>query len=266
VLPDAEASGGVAGELLAGGGVGASSGAMPLLGGNAGELSASGNDAGGVAGSGVATGGQSGVAGAAGAAGELQAGAGGAAACETIHVLVNPSADSWIDAAEPQINHGADAQLFVLGGASEQRALFAFALPVPPAGSVFAGATLVLTLAQAPNLGALARVLNAHPLLLAFNEGRVSWLNYGNGASKMWANAGADFAAVFGRGRLRAGDSVLRLEVNLLVAQAYAKQLAGLGLLVRDPQTASVPVSFAFVSREGAAAAGPVLDLEFCPP
>jgi hypothetical protein len=164
------------------------------------------------------------------------------------------------------VTHGTDTRLFVLGGASERRALIAFNLPAAKAGTVLASAALVLTLDQAPNLGASSRTLNVYPLQVTFNAARATWLNYANGASKTWATPGGDFIATFGSGTLHPGDTVLRLDASALVAAAYSSKQSALGLLVRDPQVAAAPVDFAFVSQEGGALARPVLDIERCSP
>jgi hypothetical protein len=178
-----------------------------------------------------------------------------------------PSGDAWIDSAEPQVNHGADTQLFVLGGASEQRALLTFTLPKSKAGDVFRSATLVLTLGQKPNLGAESRVLNVYALTVGFNEGRVTWLNYANGAAKRWATAGGDLSASFGTGTLQAGASSLRLDASALVEAVSSSQNTALDLLVRDAEPAPAePIHFAFVAKEGTADAIPVLDIEYCRP
>jgi hypothetical protein len=263
LLPESAAAGaatsGAAGALVAAGGAGTSSGGSVPAAGRGGALESSGGDAG------ADTAGAAGAAPAAG--GDAQVGgsdAGGASGCSATRVLVSASADTWIDAAEPQVNHGTDTQLFVLGGASERRALIAFNLPAAKAGTVLVSATLVLTLDQAPNLGTSSRTLNVYPLEVAFNETRATWLSYSNGASKTWATPGGDFIATFGTGALGPGDTALRLDASALVAAAYSSKQSALGLLVRDPQV-DAGVNFAFVSMEGVALARPVLDIERCP-
>jgi hypothetical protein len=263
LLPDSDAAGGTnggaAGSLIAAGGAVTSSGGSELAAGQGGDLAPSGNEAGDAAG---------GAAGAQATGGEPQVAgsdSGGAPGCSATHVLVSASGDTWIDAAQPRTTHGSDTQLFVLGGASERRALLAFNLPAAKAGTVFVNAALVLTLDQAPDLGTSSRTLNVYPLEVAFNEARATWLNYANGASKTWTTPGGDFIATFGTGVLHAGDTVLRLDASALVAAAYSSKQNALGLLVRDPEIAAVPVDFAFVSQEGLALARPVLDIERCP-
>jgi hypothetical protein len=254
VLPSSDDPGGGAGILLAGGSAG----------GDVQEVA-------GEAGSQVSSGGQSGGAAAGGASGgDTQAGgfaAGGAANCKFLHALLTPSGDAWIDAAEPQVNHGPDTQLFVLGGASEQRAVLSFTVPKSKTGDVFVSATLVLTLGQKPNLGTASRALNVYTLLVGFNENRVTWLNYSNGAAKRWATAGGDVDVNFGTGTLQAGATSLRLDASALVEPVYSSQKAELDLLVRDATPAPAePVHFAFVAKEGSADASPVLDIEYCRP
>jgi hypothetical protein len=180
---------------------------------------------------------------------------------------VAPSADAWIDAAQPDVNHGSDDQLFVLGGASEQRALLSFTLPAMSGPDVLVGATLVLTLSQPPNLGSGSRLLSVYALSKALKEKQVTWLSYANGAMKMWATPGGDIGSSFGSGELRATDAALYLDVGELVALAYAAQQTELPLLVLDAEAATAtPVSFAFESRKGTPAESPELDLEYCPP
>jgi hypothetical protein len=267
LLPESDAAGaatsGAAGSLIAAAGAGTSSGGSALSAGQGGDLASSGNDAGGDAGD---TAGAAGAAQAAGGDAQVAGSdSGGASGCNATHVLVSASADTWIDAAQPQVTHGTDTQLFVLGGANERRALIAFNLPAAKAVAGLVSAALVLTLDQPPNLGTSSRTLNVYPLEVAFNEARATWLNYANGASKTWATPGGDFSATFGTGALQPGDTGLRLDVSALVAAAYSSKQSALGLLVRDPQVAD-PVNFAFVSQEGVALARPVLDIERCPP
>jgi len=260
VLPLSDAPGGAAGSPISAAASGGSSGAVGgrlELAGEAGAQSA------GAAQGGAAEGG-------AGGAPVQVAGSdsGGAVNCPTSHLLAVPTDDTWVDAAEPQVNHGSDVQLFLLGGASEQRVLLCFALPKLKAGDSFVSATLALTLSQKPNLGTDSRVLDVYALSTAtFKEGRVTWLNYGNGAAKRWATPGGDFGAGFGTGSLQASTSVVRLDASALAAAAYASQQTGLGLLVRDPETSPVEgIHFAFASKEGSAASIPVLDIEYCGP
>lgn len=181
------------------------------------------------------------------------------------HAKVSAAADAWIAAGEPRVNHGDEPQLFVLGGASEERALLSFSLPRASASDVLLSAALVLSLSQAPNLGAGSAVFRVHPLTNVFTESRVTWLNYSNGASHTWATAGGDFGAEFGSAELRAGDAVLRVDITSLVLAVYVASGSELALLVRDERAAGVlPVNFAFTAREGVAAAVPQLDLEYC--
>jgi hypothetical protein len=270
VLPESDAGGGFAGTLLAGaaGAIGGSqatggnAGANGELAGTAGDAAggAAGETAGGAAGETAG-----GAAGSSAAGAAATAGAGGTAGCASVHVVLPATADAWIAAAQPQVNHGSDTQLFVLGGASEQRALLAFSLPAAQAGDTLLAAKLTLTLSQAPNLGAQSRTLNAHSLTQTFNEGRVTWSNYSNGAAHQWATPGGDIGTSFGSGTLTSGAAQLVLDVTALVKAAYSAKQAELGLLVRDPAPAA-PVSFAFVSREGVMTAQPALDLEYCRP
>lgn len=193
------------------------------------------------------------------------AAAGGVANCRTRHVAVPVAADAWIGAAEPQVNHGDEAELLVLGGASEQRALFSFSLPAADASEVLARAALVLTLTQPVDLGAEPAFFNLHSLDVAFVENRVTWLNYGSGGSRKWAMPGGDFGASFGTGELSSSDPALRVDSTALVAAAYARQEAELNLLLREVRVAGAGPVFGFETKEGAVAAIPALDLEFCP-
>jgi len=192
---------------------------------------------------------------------------GGSSGCSSQHVLVVAAADAWIEAANPKTNYGSELQLFVLGGASEQRALFSFSLPAAAAGKPVVAASLVLTFAEAPNLGLGPRFLTVYPLTTAFREGQVTWNNYSNGAAHKWTTQGADFGASSAGGEAKSGDATLRLEATALVKGAYSNQQTSLDLLVRDADaTQAAPVSFVFVSREGAAPGQPFLDLEYCGP
>jgi hypothetical protein len=260
VLPTRDDPGGDAGILIAGGSTGSSSaGASGVqdVGGEAGSLAASGGESGGAASSGASG----------GLALAGSSGAGGAANCKSMHAVLMPSGDAWIDAAEPQVNHGADTQLFVLGGASEQRALFTFTVPKTKAGDVFVSATLVLTLGQKPNLGAASRVLAVYALIVGFNEKQVTWSNHGNGAAKRWATPGGDLSANFGTGTLQAGAISLRLDASALVEPIYSSQKTELDLLVRDAEPAPAdPINFAFVAKDGSADTSPLLDIEYCRP
>jgi hypothetical protein len=175
------------------------------------------------------------------------------------------TADAWIASAAPQVNHGSDTQLFVFGGVSEQRALLTFSLPAPPTGAVLVAAKLALTLSEATNLGAQSRTLNAYALSKSFDEGRVTWSNYGNGASHQWTTPGGDVGSSFGSGLLASGAAQLVLDVSALASAAYSAQQTELGLLIRDPAPGA-PAPSAFVSKEGALTAQPALDLEYCRP
>jgi hypothetical protein len=259
VLPNSNAPGGAGGLLLASGGATAIGGSLPASGGDAQAGGGAGPSAG-------ASGDDAGTGVTAGASSLAGSGAGGAPSCVTTHVFVPPSGDAWIDEAQPDVNHGSDTQLFVLGGASEQRALLSFPIPAASAAQVLARATLVLTLAQPPNLGSGSRVLDVYMLEQPLKENRVTWLNYANGAGKLWTTPGGDVGVTFGSGELHATDATLRLDAGALVTAAYAANQTELGLLVRDDGDASeAPINFAFWAKEEAAAVSPQLDLEYCP-
>lgn len=262
ILPTPEAAGsaGSAGQL-GGGAAGRTSGGTAAV---AGDSSTTAGEAG--AESLAGAGGAAGSAGAIAAAGESgSAGAASSSECSVRHALVATSGDAWIAAGEPRVNHGSDTQLFVLGGASEQRALLSFTLPQASANDVLLRATLVLTLSQPPNLGAGAALFSVRTLQSAFDESRVTWLNYANGASRAWNTPGGDVGLDSATGELYAADVVLRADVSALVRAARTAQRSELPLLVRDARAAGLmPVSSAFAAREGAPAAVPYLDFEYC--
>ena len=266
VLPESDTGGGFAGALLGSAGAAVATGGAQALGGSVGDLAGAGGHGAGAGGDGAA--GAAATAGAGGGTGGTagaSSGAGGTAGCASMHVVLPSTADAWIDAAQAQVNHGSDTQLFVFGGASEQRALLAFSLPAAPAGTALVAAKLALTLSQAPNLGTQSRTLNAHALSKSFNEGRVTWSNYSNGAAHQWTTPGGDIGTSFGSGVLDAGATQLMLDVSALVTAAYSAKQTELDLLVRDPAS-SAPIEIAFVSKEGGMTAQPALDLEYCRP
>lgn len=195
-------------------------------------------------------------------AGAAAAGVAGGGGCAASHVVVTPGADAWIDAGDPQANHGSEPELVVLAGASERRALLLFNVPATKVGQAFVGAELVLTLSAAPALGTSARNLSVHLLTQTFSETRVSWKNYSNGAAHAWTAPGGDFVAGFASGTLRAGDAALRVDVSAAIA---ARTSTEVGFLVRDAAGTTLPaLSFNFASREEGGARSPVLDLEYC--
>jgi len=264
VLPEGIELGGAAGAANAGGandaGSDAGLGGDPASGGDtglAGDAGRAGDAGSGGAGGVIENGGAGGI----NAAGE--AGAAGAS-CVVKHKLVSAASDAWIDAGHPSTNHGSDTTLSVLGGASELRALLGFTLPAPSAGQILQRATLILTLDP---VATESRTLEAHAVTTAFNESRVTWTNYSNGAGHKWSTPGADFAADFSSADTNPKRALVRLDVTNALEAAVTAAQTTLGVLVREGTApSSVASALTFVSREGATASVPVLDLEYCSP
>ena len=229
----------------------------PFTGGGGGLLTTSG------AGGASAAGGSSG-------SGEVMGGEGGAAGgvgCTVIRSVLPAGADATLDSTQKTTNFGSDAQLFVVGGVNEQRAALAFTLPKLAATASLQRAVLVLTPVTATGASATTRAFEAHVLSEAFDEGRVTWTNWTNGAAHKWATPGGDFGAASGSGKLKPAASVLRVDVTSLVATALTNQVADFELIVLEISgVGAAPAPLSFASREAAASAAPALQLEYCPP
>jgi len=233
-----------------------------------------------VAGAGGAQGGAPTVGGAGGAppqgmggrADELGGAAGeaGAPACASSQELVGEvTADTWIEAADPDAtSHGDDETLSVVGGGQERRALLQVSLPAVPSGAVLVHAKLFLHLQSNADTSRVARQLRVHLLTHEVLEGRASWSHFGNG-NRTWAVKGGDFGATLDKESLKAGtaEGVIKLNITEAVAQALAAQVTSLPLIVlEEGSPPPAPADLAFTSREGDASGMPALILEYCEP
>jgi len=253
------------GALAAAGGDSSLAGSMQVAG-AAGSLVAGG-------GGGLLTTSGAGGAGAAGGSGgssEVMGGEGGAAgsnACTVVKSVLAAAADATIDSTQKTTNFGSNAQLSIVSGATEQRAVLAFTLPKLAATASLQRAALVLTPVSATGAAATTRAFEAHVLSEAFDEGRVTWTNWSNGAAHKWATPGGDFATASGSGKLKPAASVLRVDVSSLVGTALINNVADFELIVLESSgVGAAPEPLSFASREGGASAAPVLQLEYCPP
>jgi hypothetical protein len=205
----------------------------------------------------------------------VEGGAGGssgasAASCAAPQQLaVKTTLDTWIEAKSPNSTHGSDAQLSVLGGGSERRALLGFVLPAAPAGALLLGATLHLRLESNADVTHAARSLAVNELLREASPARATWLNYGSGASRRWTLAGGDFGAALTLTPLPAEKAAgpVVFDVTELARSAFAAQSPALGLIVREVGLVpSAPAELAFTSSEGDASSTPSLVIEYCLP
>jgi hypothetical protein len=242
---------------------------------HAGDAGASGAvvEAGAGAGAAMATGPAGGVGGVpsveAGAPPAL-AGAGGAEpVCSQLQqVLSVPTADTWIDAARPSTGHGPDDRLFVVGGTAERRALLQFTLPAAVPGATLLRATITLQLASNDDVSLAERVLEMSLLEQQVDEGRTTWNNWGNGASRRWSLPGGDFGPALAFATLPAlsMSGEVEFDVTALAADAFSATAVPLPLIVREvgaPPTP--PAELAFTSRQGDASKVPELLIEYCP-
>lgn len=205
-----------------------------------------------------------------GSAGEPSVGgAAGAPSCAETRVLrVRIDADTWIQEDEPKARHGSDAQLFVVSGSAERRALFSLTLPSLPAGAVLERATFVLHLEADADRLELSRTLALRRLQQSFDEMHASWSNYDNGKAA-WAQAGGDLGAELAPTVTIAGPA--SEQVSFDMTRRLDRILGGaplpLSLIVLETSASpSFPGEFVFASTEGTATDAPLLVLEYCAP
>jgi len=196
-------------------------------------------------------------------------GTGGTSTC--IHPQssqIPADADTWIEKAKPSATHGDDPQLFVTGGAAEERALLSFTVPGPPSGTTLHRASLRLRLESNADSSASPRRLVVSDLTRGFNESRASWINYDKSGSAKWSAAGGDIGGELGAATLAKGTSsasvafdVTQALVSLNIADAFS-----LPLIVLDETDPArpAPAELAFTSAQGTASQRPVLLLEYC--
>lgn len=212
-------------------------------------------------------GGEPGSAGAAGSGeGGASAGAGGCANSGSVRGAV--TADTWIEAANPNATHGKEARLSVVGGGSEQRGLLQLSLPAVPNAAVMLKASLTLHLEANADGSLASRQLELHGLDQDVDENRASWVSWSNGNRK-WTHAGGDFGAALAEAVLPAGTSsgALSFDVTLAVQEALAKNVATLPFIVVETGAPPpAPADLAFGAREGNASHIAELSLEYCEP
>jgi len=93
--------------------------------------------------------------------------------CDAANVTLSAVADTWVDEAETQVNHGIDEDLTVRSQApgEDARALIRFAVPTDlPAACELVSATL-----RVSGEGDAGRTLQAQPLAGAWGETQVTW-------------------------------------------------------------------------------------------
>jgi hypothetical protein len=206
-----------------------------------------------------------------GGAPEESGGAGSAGAgtdCANPQVVVGVvTADTWIESAKPNANHGTDKTLSVIGGGQERRALLQVALPAIAPGAVLLRATFSLHVSNAA-AGLVARRLALHQLSREVIEARATWLNWNNG-NRIWTTAGGDYGPVLSPATLPAGelDATLTFDVTVAVEEALSTQTAELPFIVLETSAPPpAPAELAFTAKEGNASGIPTLIVDYCAP
>jgi hypothetical protein len=182
--------------------------------------------------------------------------------------VLNIAADTWIDAAKPSTTHGADKQLWVVGGSGERRILLQVGLPAAPEGSWLIKATVNLNVESNADVTLAARRFALHRLTQPFVENRTTWLNFDN-AGKTWAAPGGDFELQ----QLARADfseagtpALLSFDVTEALGSLFSDQAVPLSLIILETGTVPpAPSELAFTSTEGDAS-DPTLVIDFCAP
>lgn len=192
-------------------------------------------------------------------------GAGGEQACRSSRTLRIPvESDAWIDAAEPNARHGADATLSVMAGAAERRALFAATVPGSQQARLVR-ATFALRLQSNADPSLAMRELELHRLETAFSEARTSWLRYESGGK--WQQPGGDFApAAWSALLLPAGSDsgIVSFELTDALGESTSSSAVTLAWLVLETKRDASPGELSFASADQDVHERPTLLLEYC--
>jgi hypothetical protein len=203
-------------------------------------------------------------------AGTQAGGAGGASTCANPQQsVIAVSADTWIEAAKPNVGHGSDPVLSVVGGGQERRALLEFILPAAPAGAVLLEATLVLRLQANADVGLAKRQLRLHQLEHPVSESRATWNKWDTGANGDWRNLGGDFGAAIATAEVAAGTSqgTVTFDVTTTVRLTSAPLSVPLSLSLLETSTPPLaPADLAFTARGGDASGVAALIVDSCEP
>lgn len=195
-------------------------------------------------------------------------GAGGPSCDQPERRVVGAASDTWIEAKKETATHGPDKQLFVAGGADEQRALLQVDLPAASDGAWLIKATLTLNLEANEDAMRAARRLSVHRVTKPFVENRTTWLNFGT-AGQTWSAPGGDFELQpLGSALLpeQTAEGPVSFDVTEALASMVSSQSVPLSLIILETGTLPNPPSaLAFTSTEGDALA-PSLVIEFCAP